>query len=45
MDLGRELRRGAGGAGLLRPVARVVFWGAAALAVTAGIGTVFGIVA
>jgi VIT1/CCC1 family predicted Fe2+/Mn2+ transporter len=35
----------AGGAGLLRPVARVVFWGAAALAVTAGIGTVFGIVA
>ncbi len=35
----------AGGAGLLRPIARVVFWGAAALAVTAGIGTVFGIVA
>ena len=35
----------AGGASLMRPVARVVFWGAAALAVTAGIGTVFGIVA
>ena len=35
----------AGGAGLARPVARVVFWGAVALAVTAGIGTVFGIVA
>jgi len=35
----------AGGAGLMRPVGRVVFWGAVALAVTAGIGKVFGIVA
>lgn len=33
----------AGGARLLRPVARVVFWGALALAVTAGIGAVFGV--
>ena len=35
----------AGGATILRPTTRVVFWGAAALAVTAGIGRVFGIVA
>ena len=34
----------AGGAGLIRPVARVVFWGAIALAVTAGIGRLFGVV-
>ena len=34
----------AGGAGLVRPVARVVFWGAVALVVTAGIGKIFGIV-
>ncbi len=31
----------AGGAPILRPVIRVVFWGAIALAVTAGIGVVF----
>lgn len=35
----------AGGAAMLKPVARVVFWGAVALAVTAGIGRVFGVVA
>ena len=35
----------AGGAAILRPTARVVFWGALALAVTAGIGRVFGVVA
>lgn len=35
----------AGGAAMLRPVGRVVFWGAVALAVTAGIGKVFGVVA
>lgn len=35
----------AGGAGLVRPVARVVFWGGIALAVTAGIGHLFGVVA
>jgi VIT1/CCC1 family predicted Fe2+/Mn2+ transporter len=34
-----------GGAESLRPVLRVVFWGAFALAVTAGIGALFGIVA
>lgn len=39
------LGAGAGGAAMLRPTARVVFWGAVALAVTAGIGKVFGIVA
>ena len=33
----------AGGAKPWRPVARVVFWGALALAVTAGIGAVFGV--
>jgi VIT1/CCC1 family predicted Fe2+/Mn2+ transporter len=32
----------AGGAGLLRPVLRVVFWGALAMAVTAGIGVLIG---
>jgi len=31
-----------GGAAMLKPVVRVVFWGAMALAVTAGIGAVFG---
>ncbi|MFN4092818.1 MAG: VIT family protein [Brevundimonas sp.] len=35
----------AGGAAMLRPIGRVVFWGAVALAVTAGIGKVFGVVA
>lgn len=39
------LGAGAGGAAMLRPVMRVVFWGAVALAVTAGIGRVFGVVA
>ncbi len=34
----------AGGAALLRPTLRVVFWGAAALAVTGLIGKVFGVV-
>ena len=34
----------AGGANSLRPVARVVFWGAVAMAVTAGIGRLFGAV-
>jgi len=32
----------AGGAGLFRPVFRVVFWGALAMAVTAGIGVLIG---
>lgn len=32
----------AGGAGVLKPTIRVTFWGALAMAVTAGIGTVFG---
>jgi VIT1/CCC1 family predicted Fe2+/Mn2+ transporter len=31
-----------GGAGMMKPVARVVFWGAVALGVTAGIGALFG---
>ncbi|MNL09505.1 VIT family protein [compost metagenome] len=35
----------AGGAAKLRPVVRVVFWGAVALAVTAGIGALFGVAA
>lgn len=39
------LGAGAGGAAMLRPTTRVVFWGALALAVTAGIGRGFGIVA
>ncbi len=34
-----------GGAAMLKPVVRVVFWGAVALAITAGIGAVFGTVA
>jgi VIT1/CCC1 family predicted Fe2+/Mn2+ transporter len=34
----------AGGANLLRATARVTFWGAAALALTAGIGKLFGTV-
>jgi VIT1/CCC1 family predicted Fe2+/Mn2+ transporter len=34
-----------GGADILRPVIRVVFWGTVALGVTAGIGALFGIVA
>ncbi|MGE3142217.1 MAG: VIT1/CCC1 transporter family protein [Hyphomonadaceae bacterium] len=34
----------AGGAGVLKAVVRVVFWGALALAVTAGVGRVFGAV-
>jgi vacuolar iron transporter family protein len=32
----------AGGAGLLRPTVRVTFWGAFAMALTAGIGAMFG---
>ena len=32
----------AGGAGLLRPTVRVTFWGAFAMALTAGIGAIFG---
>ena len=39
------LGAGAGGAAVFRPTLRVVFWGAAALAITAGIGGAFGIVA
>ncbi len=35
----------AGGAAPLRPVIRVVFWGAIALAVTAGVGALFGVAA
>jgi VIT1/CCC1 family predicted Fe2+/Mn2+ transporter len=35
----------AGGAPLMRSVLRVSFWGALALAVTAGIGRLFGTVA
>ena len=34
----------AGGAGIWRPMARVTFWGALAMAITAGIGKVFGAV-
>ena len=33
----------AGGAPLLRPTLRVLFWGAAAMAITAGVGLLFGI--
>ena len=33
----------AGGAPLLRPTARVLFWGAAAMAITAGVGRLFGV--
>jgi VIT1/CCC1 family predicted Fe2+/Mn2+ transporter len=32
----------AGGAGLLKPTVRVTFWGALAMALTAGIGAIFG---
>lgn len=32
----------AGGSAMLRPVLRVVFWGALAMAMTAGIGRLFG---
>jgi VIT1/CCC1 family predicted Fe2+/Mn2+ transporter len=32
----------AGGAGMAKPVVRVVFWGAMALGITAGIGALFG---
>jgi VIT1/CCC1 family predicted Fe2+/Mn2+ transporter len=35
----------AGGAGLLRPTLRVTFWGALAMAITAGVGALFGHVA
>lgn len=35
----------AGGADPWRPTVRVLFWGALAMAITAGIGTIFGIVA
>ncbi len=35
----------AGGAAMMRAVARVVFWGAVALSVTAGVGRVFGVMA
>lgn len=35
----------AGGAPILRPVVRVVFWGALAMAVTYGVGSLFGTVA
>jgi vacuolar iron transporter family protein len=33
----------AGGASVLKPVVRVVFWGAIALSVTAGVGALFGV--
>lgn len=39
------LGAGAGGADAVKPTLRVVFWGAVALAVTAGIGRIFGIAA
>ena len=32
----------AGGAGLLKPTLRVMFWGTFAMALTAGIGAIFG---
>lgn len=35
----------AGGAGIWKPVARVTFWGALALAATAGVGAMFGVAA
>jgi VIT1/CCC1 family predicted Fe2+/Mn2+ transporter len=35
----------AGGASILRPTVRVVFWGALAMAITAAIGAAFGVVA
>jgi VIT1/CCC1 family predicted Fe2+/Mn2+ transporter len=33
----------AGGAPLLRATLRVLFWGAAAMAITAGVGRLFGV--
>ena len=33
-----------GGAGVLKPTLRVTFWGAIAMAVTAGVGKLFGAV-
>jgi VIT1/CCC1 family predicted Fe2+/Mn2+ transporter len=33
----------AGGAGVLRGAVRVTFWGALAMAVTAAVGTMFGV--
>ncbi|WP_127143245.1 VIT1/CCC1 transporter family protein [Pelagibacterium montanilacus] len=35
----------AGGAARLRPTVRVLFWGAIAMAITAGVGTLFGVAA
>jgi VIT1/CCC1 family predicted Fe2+/Mn2+ transporter len=35
----------AGGAAVLRPVLRVTFWGALAMAATAGVGALFGVAA
>ncbi|MBX3511385.1 MAG: VIT family protein [Hyphomonadaceae bacterium] len=35
----------AGGAGMWRPVLRVTFWGALAMAITAGVGALFGVAA
>ena len=34
-----------GGADILKPIVRVTFWGALAMALTAGIGAVFGTIA
>ena len=34
---------GAGGAAIWKPIARVTFWGALAMALTAGVGAVFGV--
>jgi VIT1/CCC1 family predicted Fe2+/Mn2+ transporter len=39
------LAAGAGGAKVLRGATRVVSWGALAMALTAGVGRVFGVVA
>jgi vacuolar iron transporter family protein len=33
----------AGGADVIKPTVRVMFWGALAMAITAGIGAIFGI--
>lgn len=35
----------AGGSGICKPIARVTFWGALALAATAGVGAIFGVAA
>jgi len=35
----------AGGARVLKPVLRVTFWGAMAMALTAGVGALFGVAA